>query len=124
LSCRLYRPPISQVERPGHLYEILRRFRPDLFVDNPDKNKQTLLIYTNDDHYYLVANDVLQRSLDVPRQERLKWLYGKDGEIERITPTCIHSENDVDIIVIPDDDERWMLYEERVKEIVTDEPAT
>jgi len=99
------------------LYSVLRRFRPDLFADNPDRSKLVLMIMRNDERYYLVDEDVLQRSLEIPRTERLAWLYGKDGDVERLTATTIHSDEEMDVSLVPDDETSgWDDYEEQLKD--------
>ena len=102
------------------LYEVLRRFRPDLFADNPALNKLVLQICSLEDRYWLVSKDVLKRSLDIPHPERFRWLYGQDDGQKRITATTIHSDNDVDIVLICDNDD-WDDYEEAVRAILDEE---
>lgn len=103
------------------LYSVLRRFRPDLFEDDPDRGKLTLLISGNDDRYYRVSIDVLRRSLDIPAAERLRWLRDADVcdgvKVTRLTPTTIYSDNDVDLSFV-DDSDGWADYEDQVADIV------
>ncbi|MBD3675612.1 MAG: hypothetical protein HUJ26_19035 [Planctomycetaceae bacterium] len=82
----------------------------------PDSECRIILhVITNDDRYYEIDKADLIEAANFPIQEnkRVNWMR------DRWAPAQVHSDSEVDIVIIPEDQEGWEAFDEYVSESVT-----
>lgn len=114
--------PLQDPDQKGDVYDpsflwfeircALRQLHVAETIESTASQADTIVVQVcdNDDRFYRLPDECLAEAVQQPRESRMAWLR------ERWKPTSVHTDSDVDVVIVPDDYEGWEAFEEFAEE--------
>lgn len=105
---------MGNLEQWGALSRAIQALGVAETAESTDKERKVVIhVAANDDRYYEIDEIDLIEAAEIPIEEnkRMAWLR------HRWYPTRVHSDSEVDLVIVPDDYEGWEAFDEYVNEL-------